>query len=389
MRSVWFVAWSCLIAGCGPSGFELEPAILTLSSLGESGQLEPQVANLWGDPVEDAVITWTSSDPHIVDVDPSGTVEALEPGSAIITAETANRSASALVVVRQRAAEVAIVPHQVRFSLLREERELSIEANDALGNPIASPLMATWTTSDSDIARVDGAMAIASGYGEALVTAELDGVEATAVVLVQQEAMEVEVTPESALLYPRGATQQLVSSAWDVVGDPVVAGVDMVWTSADNSIATVDQNGVVTAGRDGTTEVTAWWGDASSTATVRVGYDCFEDLEVSISYARAEAHSDSYVDHYLRFDSPPLPDQMFAEAPDLPPCGLNPRSARTHIMIHDNEVCFLYGYCGLRESPTELRVPVPADEPPPEQLYVVVEDRRCGLDYTSNLVVVP
>ena len=41
------------------------------------------------------------------------------------------------------------------------------------------------------------------------------------------------------------------------------------------------------------------------------------------------------------------PDSMFADAPDLPACGLNTDSARTWVDIQDGDGNYLYGFCDL------------------------------------------
>lgn len=78
---------------------------------------------------------------------------------------------------------------------------------------------------------------------------------------------DIDVTPLEATLEP-GGTQQFVASASDLHGNPMSATV--MWNSSDESIATVDQSGLVTAISEGTAIITASAERVSGNATVIV-----------------------------------------------------------------------------------------------------------------------
>jgi hypothetical protein len=80
---------------------------------------------------------------------------------------------------------------------------------------------------------------------------------------------------------------------------------------------------------------------------------------------------------------------LFLPAPDLPPCGLNKNASRTWVTIYDakNERA-IYSYCGMN-SPKELgsfSFRVKKGDKPPENVYVVISDRRKGTKYRSGSV---
>ena len=79
----------------------------------------------------------------------------------------------------------------------------------------------------------------------------------------------VAVTPDMAALTELGSTVQLTAIVWDEKGNPM-AGVNVDWTSSDNSVATVDATGLVTATGNGHTEIAAQAGAARGYATVLV-----------------------------------------------------------------------------------------------------------------------
>jgi hypothetical protein len=84
-----------------------------------------------------------------------------------------------------------------------------------------------------------------------------------------------------------------------------------------------------------------------------------------------------------------FPDDYFAPAPDLPPCGKNTSSSRTWVDIYDATTNIrVYGFCALGSSQDlqKLWFAVAAANPVPAQVYVSLVDRRVNLTMTSNTV---
>lgn len=85
-----------------------------------------------------------------------------------------------------------------------------------------------------------------------------------------------------------------------------------------------------------------------------------------------------------------FPDEMFAAAPNLPPCGLNKASSRTWIEIYADEAR-VYGFCALHHASdlgklwfaTEVGKPVPATA------HIEINDRQTNTRLTSNRAVLP
>ena len=81
-----------------------------------------------------------------------------------------------------------------------------------------------------------------------------------------------------------------------------------------------------------------------------------------------------------------FPDALFETAPDLPPCGNNDDASRTWVDIYSADGSRIYGFCALGSSDSlnSLWFAVPRGEAPPDRVYIILEDRRCGITYTSN-----
>ena len=81
------------------------------------------------------------------------------------------------------------------------------------------------------------------------------------------------------------------------------------------------------------------------------------------------------------------PNELFAPAPNLPPCGNNTKAARTWVDFFDQSGKRLYGFCALG-SPSDLNTIWFALEEgviPPSWVFIVMTDRQTGTKYKSNL----
>jgi len=82
-----------------------------------------------------------------------------------------------------------------------------------------------------------------------------------------------------------------------------------------------------------------------------------------------------------------IPAELFAAAPNLPPCGTNTRSARTWVDFFDAQGKRLYGFCAIG-SPGDLDkiwFAVAKGTRPPATIYIEMHDRQTGSKYRSNL----
>lgn len=84
-----------------------------------------------------------------------------------------------------------------------------------------------------------------------------------------------------------------------------------------------------------------------------------------------------------------FPAELFEPAPDLSPCGLNQNASRTWVDVYDaNGDTYLNGFCTL-SSPKDLTsiwFVMEQGVIPPNEVYVLLKDRRQGNIYRSNVV---
>lgn len=105
-----------------------------------------------------------------------------------------------------------------------------------------------WSSSDEAVVLVHDGAVTATGVGNAIVTATCGKSSATATVYVMGKSGEtISLTPELVVLEKGKTYQYHYTSVYDI---------PLTWTSSNPSVATVDQNGLVTAVSGGNTYIT-------------------------------------------------------------------------------------------------------------------------------------
>lgn len=124
-----------------------------------------------------------------------------------------------------------------------------------------------WSSSNESVASVsqDGVVS-AQECGEVVITAVSSGVMATCnVTVVSSIAESISLNVSELELYPQE------SARLSVTASPEDADLStLVWTSSDESVAVVDQNGTVMAVAAGNADITATVGEAAATCKVTV-----------------------------------------------------------------------------------------------------------------------
>lgn len=175
-------------------------------------------------------------------------------------------------------AQVVVTPASATIDALQGTAQLAAELQDQFGNTISGATF-TWSSADEAVVTVD-ASGLATGLtvGSAEVSAEADGegVSGSASVEVRQVAASVSISPADPQVTV-GGTLQLTADVMDA-NDNAIPDPDVTWSSADESIATVDADGVLQGVAEGSVEITATSDAASGTTTAGVILDA-DDFE--------------------------------------------------------------------------------------------------------------
>ena len=204
-------------------------------------------------------LVWTSEDENVATVDENGVVTAVAVGTTKITVTAGKVSASCDVTVVISAKEIAL-----------DKDEATIEKGETLTlTPTVVPEDTTdklvWTSEDENIATVnENGVVTAVAVGTTKITVTAGKVSAFCDVTVVISAKDITLDKTEANI-EKGKTLELKATV-----NPEDTTDKLVWTSDDKNVATVDENGVVTAVAPGTAKITVTAGKVSASCDVTV-----------------------------------------------------------------------------------------------------------------------
>lgn len=205
-------------------------------------------------------ITWTTTDAEVASVE-GGIVTPGKVGQATITVSCGDVSASCELTVR--------VPLTV-ITLSQTEATMGVGTTltlTATPDPVdATYFAATWTVDNTGVATVaqDGTVT-AVAAGTATVTATCGEISASCVVTVKVETEVIQLSEHALTIPPEGTAQLTVS----IYPADSLSGA-AVWTSDNEAVVKVDENGLVTAVNYGTATVTVKCGERTDSCVVTV-----------------------------------------------------------------------------------------------------------------------
>ncbi|RYP99140.1 alpha-amylase [Bifidobacterium pseudolongum subsp. globosum] len=229
----------------------------------------------------DRAVSWVSSNATVATVSTNGTVKALKAGTVTITATAGGKSASVTVTVTKQSDPVVPVSSVTisgtgvsgNRATINVGAGLNLTATVAPSN--ATDRAVSWSTSDASVATVSSTGAVRGvKAGMATITATAGGKEAAITVTVKAGSspvlQSVSITGNGVssgeLTLKAGASVTLKASP-----SPSNAALGVVsWSSMDQSVASVDGNGKVTAKAEGVTVITVTASGCSASLVLEV-----------------------------------------------------------------------------------------------------------------------
>lgn len=208
-------------------------------------------------------IAWVSSDPNIATVNKKGLVKGLHPGEVKITASVEGEEVTASCVVTVNEDATGIELNHISYRLGLGDK-VTLKANVF---PEFASENIKWVSNNTKVATVNSkGKVIGVSYGFATITATTkDGTELEA-------SCEIEVVkPVKRVLLDQGYLSMMAGESKNLKAtiSPKSATYDTIkWTSSDDSIAIVDEFGVVTAIKAGKVDITAAAEDGSGKKAV-------------------------------------------------------------------------------------------------------------------------
>ena len=239
------------------SGINLSDTELILTK-GCSGKLHAFVHPTNANPN----VSWASNDEKVATVDESGTVTAIGVGKCIITAVATDGSGV------KATCEITVNPALVESISLDPAEWICtkgqiIQVNARMVPANADDLTLTWSSGDVSVATVNNdGLVTAVGIGECVITASAadgSGVSACCSVTVKPVLVESISLDPAEWICTKGQSLQVNARILPANADDLT----LTWSSGDESVATVNSDGLVTAIGIGECIITASAADGS------------------------------------------------------------------------------------------------------------------------------
>lgn len=253
-RIAAFAAALCMMTGAVPAGavYTTFPAA-TAADETEANKIEMEVGTSVPITSEQELPEqpeWKSDNEKVATVDQTGTITAVGEGTAHVYAVFSDSVYKFEVVVKKPAEEV---PQTVDLgkATLDQTQYVATPQLDGLDNT-----QAVWSSTDEKVAKVDNKGTItATGKGECQIKAVYGNTTYVLTIISSYDPeAQLTSTPGEAFIGSFTLTDKKPNQR---IQATLPEGVTAVWSSTDESVAVVDQNGVVTAKGSGSCRVYA------------------------------------------------------------------------------------------------------------------------------------
>ncbi|TFU92458.1 hypothetical protein E4T81_11230 [Barnesiella sp. WM24] len=212
------------------------------------------------------VLAWSSSDESVASVDNNGLVSLLKEGHALITAYSTDGSdivATCNISVIKRDVLVSSISLDSSYAEGKEGEQIQIKAT-VLPEDATNKVLA-WSSSDESVASVDdnGLVSLLK-EGHALITAyATDGSDIIAtcnISVIKRDVLVAYISFDPS--YAEGKEGEQIQIKATVLPEDATNKV-LAWSSSDESVASVDNNGLVSLLKEGHALITAYATDGS------------------------------------------------------------------------------------------------------------------------------
>jgi hypothetical protein len=272
----------------------VSPAGLTLP-IGSRRQFTAQAIRSDGTSMTiTGLATWTSDAPGVAAVSAAGPtrgqVTGLAGGTANISATYMGITGSVLVTVTPAMLTMVQVTPFTPTVPMNTQQQFVATAIYSDGTNVAVTGMATWFSSDMNVAQISNAagsrgVATTLGKGTTKISATFNGVTgATTLTVTDATVTQIQVTPFAPSI-PAGFDRQLSATAIYSDGTNRDVTALATWTSAEPMTASVSDTlatkGLVTGFAGGTATITAQYGGASGSTDVTVSSAALKTLAIT------------------------------------------------------------------------------------------------------------
>ena len=251
----------------------VDPATVNLTT-GKTQQVTATPRDAQGNALTGRTVTWASANTGVATVT-AGLITAVAPGNTNVTATSEGKIGTVAVTVTAPAVgSVSITPGAATVNVAATA-SLSATVRD-VDNAVIQNAAVAWSSDKPQTASVSQS-GVVTGLipGTATISASFGGKTGTAVITVQLAPVAtLTVSPAKLNLRDRNGerTGTLTATLRDALGN-TLTGRMVMWASSNVQVATVTQDGLVTAQNPGDATVTATSEGKSGTAAVNVRND--------------------------------------------------------------------------------------------------------------------
>ena len=239
---------------------------VTLTAVGQTAQYQAFGVSQMGSgqPTTSNItssVTWTTSNPAVATINAAGLATAVGAGHTDVYATSDGVVATSDLTVSiggsgsgsSGTASITIVPSQPIDTFIGETTQFLATGSLTGGTPQNLTSQVQWISSNAQVATITaGGLATAVGSGTTTITAVSGGISGSATLTVNVSGATSQPTlaiiPTSASATFVGETTQFIALG-NLSGSGGAQNLtsNVVWSSSDVSVATIDQNGLATA----------------------------------------------------------------------------------------------------------------------------------------------
>ena len=229
-----------------PTGVDVSITSLAMKT-NKTGKIK---ASVTPSNANDKTLTYSSSDSSIVTVDEEGNLKTnTKTGTATITIKTSNGKSKDVIVVVTNQESESVTIDKTKLDMITGDNETltaTVTPEDTIDKTI------TWTSSNTDVATVTNGKVTAVAPGTATITATNGSNSATSSVTVQNPLPTGVNANEATVSMKSGTTHQITAT----VSPDNARSKKLTFSSSNPLVASVDENGLITALGAGSTTIT-------------------------------------------------------------------------------------------------------------------------------------
>lgn len=234
-----------------PTAITIDKTSAVLDTKGQTLQLKaniyPSIANSMTE------LKWTSSNSYVATVDQNGIVTAVADGNATITVTTANNKSNTcyIIVECDEIKSIYLSKYSLTFTNMEQLETLKVTTE-----PSNSQVDLIWNSSNEKVAVVDkNGVVTPIGDGSATITVKTkNNHSASCLVTVKIKKSTIYLSKTSITFLNYGDCELLIPK---ITGSSSSTSEEVTWTTSDESVATVNNDGLVKAIGAGTATITA------------------------------------------------------------------------------------------------------------------------------------